>query len=61
MNIPDNYDMWLARDREQNRWLESRPKCKHCGQAIQQEIAVHIDDTWYCDDCLDMNRVEVEV
>ena len=59
-NIPDNYDKWLARDWEQNQWLDSLPKCEICEEPIQQERAVCLDGKWYCDECLEMNRVEVE-
>lgn len=61
MSIPDNYSQWEARDRDQNRWLESLPKCKCCEEPIQQEMAVRLDGNFYCDECLTMNRVEVEV
>lgn len=57
--IPDNYDLWEARDREQNEWLERLPKCAECGQPVQQEMAVRIDGKWYCDSCLDDFREEV--
>ena len=55
--IPDAYDLWEARDREQNEWLESLPKCAECGEPIQQDMAVCINGAWYCDDCLyDMRK-----
>lgn len=60
-DIPDNYDLWEAHDREQSRRLERLPKCFHCGEPVQQEMAVCLDGRWYCDECLEMNRVEVEI
>lgn len=48
-------------DREQARWLNSLPTCQRCGDAIQQERAVCIDDFWYCDECLEHYRREVNV
>lgn len=50
MGIPDNYDLWEAHDREQEEWLQSLPKCHHCGEPIQQEKAVCIDGDWYCEE-----------
>ena len=47
-------------DREQARWLEKLPTCQRCGDAIQQERAVCIDGFWYCDDCLDYYRREID-
>lgn len=59
--IPDNYDLWEAHDRERTRLIEQLPVCFHCEQPIQQEMAVCLDGTWYCDECLENNRVEVEI
>lgn len=53
MNVPDNYDLWQAHDMEQEERLNSLPKCKHCGEPIQQEKAVCIDGDYYCEDCED--------
>ena len=39
-------------DAEQTEWLKKLPKCERCGEPIQQEDAVHIDDKYYCDECL---------
>lgn len=60
-NIPDNYDMWEQRDLAHSRWLERLPKCFYCEEPIQQETAVCLDGTFYCDECLDNNRVEVDM
>lgn len=60
MSIPDNYSQWEARDRDQNRWLESLPKCKCCEEPIQQEMAYHRNGEWICDACLENCREEVE-
>ena len=57
--IPDNYDQWEARDRDQTKWLNSLPVCQRCGDAIQQERAVCIDGFWYCDDCIEAYKKEV--
>lgn len=57
----DNYDLWEQRDIEQSRWLERLPKCAECGKPIQQETAVILYGDWYCDECLDDFRKEVDV
>ena len=51
--VIDNYDLWEMHDREEAEWLESLPKCKCCGQPIQQEKAVCIEEGYYCEDCED--------
>lgn len=48
-------------DAEQSRWLKRLPTCERCGDAIQQERAVCIEGFWYCDECLDYYRREVNV
>ena len=42
--VPDNYDMWKEHDREQEEALEALPICCECGQAIQDEYCIHIND-----------------
>lgn len=59
VNIPDNYDVWLAHEEQKEQQLENLPVCVHCEQPIQQETAVCLDGLYYCDECLDLNRVEV--
>lgn len=46
-------------DREEQRWLETKPKCCLCDQHIQQEDVVCIDGDYYCDDCLKNHRVDI--
>lgn len=46
-------------DREQSKLLEQLPTCQRCGNAIQQESAVCIDDFWYCDECIEHYRKDV--
>ena len=60
MNVPDNYDLWDAHDREQAKWLDSLPKCSICGEPIQQESAFEKNGFWICDECIENNRREVE-
>ena len=51
----DRYD-W-----EQSRRLAHLPGCQRCGDAIQQERAVCIDGFWYCDECLEYYRKEIDL
>lgn len=48
-------------DREQARKLAKLPTCERCGNAIQQEWAVCIEGFWYCDDCIEFYRKEIEI
>ena len=50
MYIPDNYDLFVAHDREQEAKLQELPVCKCCGFVIQQDKAIYIDGDWYCED-----------
>lgn len=53
MNIPDNYDLWEAHDREQEKELEKLPVCEICGKPIQDENLYLINDEFVCPACLD--------
>ena len=57
--IPDNYDRWKRHDAEQEAALQELPVCCQCGEHIQQEDAVCINDEYICDSCLDDLRVEL--
>lgn len=50
MNIPDNYDQWLAHDRRQEMQRERLPKCDRCKEEIQ-EYFFDIYGDIYCEDC----------
>ena len=39
-------------DRAYEAWRMNRPKCAICGEPIEDDMAVNIDDDWFCDDCL---------
>ena len=59
-DIPDNYSVWEAHEIEQSRWLERLPKCFHCKEPVQQEMAVYLSEYGYlCDDCIKNNMEEV--
>ena len=50
MSIPDNYDLWLAHDRRQERRREQLPKCDRCKDEIQEYLFDIYGDI-YCEDC----------
>ena len=52
MYVPDNYDFYLTREAEEERWLESRPKCEKCGEPIQEDDLFDIDGVIYCEECM---------
>lgn len=47
----EQQNQWFERQNE--KWLESRPICSVCGEPIQDESAVLIRDEWICDECLE--------
>ena len=53
MNVPDNYDMFLAHDHGQERQLERLPVCEICGNPIQDEHMYLINDEFVCPECLE--------
>lgn len=54
--VPDNYDLWEAHQREQDKWLDSLPKCSECGEPIQQDECYDFDGDLICEDCLKKNH-----
>ena len=53
MNIPDNYDQFLEKERREKAWLDSLPVCEICGKPIQDEHLYLINDEFVCPACLD--------
>lgn len=53
--IPDNYDLWEAHEREQEKLLEELPECENCGKTIQDDFYYEINDSIICEDCLNDN------
>lgn len=47
---------------EQEEKLERLPVCFYCGEHIQQEDAVYLEDLgrWVCDGCLDDMRTLID-
>ena len=56
--MPERTD-FEQRDLEQEQWLECRPVCLCCGEHIQDDSAVQIQESFYCDNCLDGMRVYI--
>lgn len=52
MNIADNYDLWEAHERRQQRLLDRLPKCDHCRKPIQDEHYFDIYGVHYCYGCM---------
>lgn len=45
-----DFNRW---DKENTDWLNSRPRCYACGEAITSDFAYRWDDAWYCKACKD--------
>ena len=60
MDITDNplHD-FAMHDMEQEEKLEHLPKCEECGEPIQQDYAVYVGGCWYCDECLENNKLRI--
>lgn len=46
-------------DRAQEMALSKLPKCKCCGEPIQQDDAFCIDGQYWCDNCMEDMRVNL--
>lgn len=53
MYIPDNYDLFLAHERQQEAELAKLPVCCGCGNPIQSEDLWDIDGSLYCESCME--------
>lgn len=60
MYIPDNADLFEMYDAEHEEHLKRLPVCCYCEEHIQQESALRINGNWYCDNCLDDMREDIE-
>jgi len=56
----DPYRDWMRHDDDAARWLDSRPVCICCGQPIQDETALRLEDGWMCLRCVRHNIYDVE-
>ena len=50
---------FLSRDQKQARWLERRPVCDCCGEAIREESFYEIMEEKFCQKCLDENFMKL--
>ena len=55
MYVPDNYDMFVEYQAEQDRKLSKLPECSVCFEPIQDEHCYLINDELICPDCMDDN------
>jgi formylmethanofuran dehydrogenase subunit E len=55
MNVPDNYDQWLAHEARQEQLLDRLPECEECGALIQDDFYYEINDSIICEYCLNKN------
>lgn len=60
MYIPDNSDLFERHDAEQARRLKRLPICDCCENHIQQESALKIDGKWYCDECIEDMKEDID-
>ena len=49
--MEDNYSLWLDKERQEERWLSTRPVCVHCGHPIQEETLFDINGELYHISC----------
>ena len=54
--IPDNYDLWVSHDAEQQARLDDLPECSECGRPIQSDFYYEFDCYFYCEECLENHR-----
>lgn len=51
--IPDNYDLWEAHDREQAKRLAELPVCDVCDDPIDDDFYYEINGENICEHCMD--------
>lgn len=55
MRIPDNYDLFLAHDKQVYELMKQRPKCDICDEPIQEDYCYEINGELVCEKCLQDN------
>ena len=60
MCVPDNYDLFVAHEAEQERRMRRLPVCCYCEERIQQAKAVCINGDWYCNECIEELTEDIE-
>ena len=63
VGMRDNLDLYMEHELDQERayqrWLETRPVCKKCGEPIEDDDAYLINGDYYHEDCIDVFRVSL--
>lgn len=54
------YQEFLRDDAAKARWLSKRPVCDYCGEPIQEDSAIYLNNEWICDSCADDFRRCIE-
>ena len=57
-----DFDVYMSdeRDRENDKWLNTRPVCAYCGEHITEERALCLNDEWICEDCVKDNMKDID-
>lgn len=58
MSLAHDIEQYLAAE---DRALARYPICCRCGEHIQQETVVRIGNDYYCDECLDALREQIDL
>lgn len=59
--VPDNYDAWSKKEREEYLELSKLPLCAECGEPIQDDYCYELENGLICEDCMENNhRVNTE-
>lgn len=54
MNVPDNYEIWEAHERNLEKALAARLVCDYCHEHIQDDYHYEINGDIICAECLDL-------
>lgn len=60
MYTPDNYDAFVEHEAYREKSLLRLPVCCICEEHIQQESAFKISGDWYCDECIEEMREDID-
>lgn len=57
-----DFDVYMAdqRDIENDKWSNTRPVCAYCGEHIQEEEALYLNDEWICEECVKDNMKSID-
>ena len=64
MYCPDNYDAFVAheerKEREHQEFVKRLPKCSKCGAPIEDDECYKIGGVFFCEECIEENKVKTE-